>query len=77
MWGYGFAKILIEGLKRIEGEPDRAKLVKALETFDKYETGVFPPLTWGPGLRKGSKGVMFVEKKGNTFVPVTGWKYTD
>ncbi len=73
-WGYGFAKILVEGLKRIQGEPTRAKLIKALESFKGYETGVFPPLTWGPKLRKGSKGGMVVVKKGNTFVPVTGFR---
>lgn len=74
-WGYGFAKIFIEGLRRIDGEPTREKLVQALESFKGFDTGVFPPLTWGPNLRRGSKGGTIVVKKGNTFVPVTGWRY--
>jgi len=61
-------------MKRIQGEPTREKLIKALESFKGYETGVFPALTWGPNLRKGSKGGMIVVKKGKTFVPVTGFR---
>jgi branched-chain amino acid transport system substrate-binding protein len=75
IWGYGFAKILIEGLSRIQGEPTREKLIMALEIFKGYETGVFPPLTWAPGLRKGSRGGMIVVQEGNTFVPITGWRH--
>ncbi|MFC1822896.1 ABC transporter substrate-binding protein, partial [Thermodesulfobacteriota bacterium] len=73
-WAYGFAKILIEGLKRIDGEPTREKLVKALETFKGFDTGVFPPLTWGPNQRQGAKTAQIWTVKGNSFVPVTGWR---
>ncbi len=73
IWGYGFAKILIQGLARIPGEPTREGLIAALESFKDFETGVFPPLTWGPNARKGSKGGMIVIKKGSTFVPISGW----
>lgn len=73
-WGYGFAKILVEALKRIDGEPTREKFIQSLETFKGYDSGVFPPLTWGPNLRKGSKGGMIVVQKGEAFVPITGWR---
>ena len=73
-WGYGWAKVLVEGLRRIEGEPTREKLIHALETFKDVDTGIFPPLTFGPNLRKGSKGGMIVVVKENTFVPMTGWR---
>ena len=78
-WGYGFARILIEGLRRIEGEPTREKLIAALESFKDAETGVFPPLNWDGESRRGSQGGMVVVKKGDKVrvKQVLGKVYTD
>jgi branched-chain amino acid transport system substrate-binding protein len=46
MAGYGALKVLIEGLRRIKGEPTREALVKTLETFEDYDTGVLFPITF-------------------------------
>jgi len=73
-WGYGMAKIVVEGLRRIKGEPTREKFIKALESFRGFDTGCFPPLTWKSNFRKGSKGGMIVVQKEGTFKPITGWK---
>jgi branched-chain amino acid transport system substrate-binding protein len=52
--GYGALKIFAEGLRRIEGEPAREKLVKALETMKDFDTGVLFPVTFSPTNHEGS-----------------------
>ena len=73
-WSYGYGKILVEGLRRVEGELTREKVVKAVESFKGFDTGVFPPLTWGPNVRKGARSAQIWTTKGTSFVPITGWR---
>ncbi|MFC1825089.1 ABC transporter substrate-binding protein [Thermodesulfobacteriota bacterium] len=74
MWGYGFAKVLIEGLKRAEANNDltREGLIRALETLKNFETGVFPPITYTSSSHAAPDSLMGVERKGPTWVPLTG-----
>lgn len=46
MAGYGALKVLVEGLRRVKGEPTRAALVQALETLKNYDTGILFPITF-------------------------------
>jgi branched-chain amino acid transport system substrate-binding protein len=52
--GYGALKIFAEALRRIEGEPTREKLVKALETMKDFDTGVLFPVTFTATNHEGS-----------------------
>ena len=52
--GYGAIRILVEGLRRIEGEPTRDKLVRALETMRDFDTGVLFPVTFTATSHEGS-----------------------
>lgn len=74
MWGYGYAKILVEGLKRAEANNDltREGLIKALETFRNFETGVFPPVTYTSTSHPAPDVCMFAKRQGPTWVPLTG-----
>ncbi len=72
---YGAAKILIEGLKRAGKDLSREKLIQALEGFYEYQTGLLPPITYGPNRRIGAMGgyVVTVDLKEKRFAPVSEW----
>ncbi|MBK7874302.1 MAG: ABC transporter substrate-binding protein [Planctomycetes bacterium] len=50
------AHVLVEGLRRAGRELGREKLVQALEGLYKFDAGLGPPLTFGPGRRVGARG---------------------
>jgi ABC-type branched-subunit amino acid transport system substrate-binding protein len=72
---YSSAKILIEALKRVGKDLSRERLVQALEGFYNYQTGLTPPITYGPNRRVGAMGAYIVmfDLKEKKFVPVSGW----
>jgi len=70
-YGWGCAKILVEGLNRAGKEPTREGLIKALDTFTDFETGVFGPITWRPDKRYGNQQCVIVAPKKNPEGPPT------
>lgn len=72
---YTSAKILIEALKRTGKDLSREKLIQALEGFYNFQTGLTPPITYGPNRRIGAMGayIVMVDLKEKKFVPVSGW----
>jgi ABC-type branched-subunit amino acid transport system substrate-binding protein len=72
---YSAAKILVEGLKRAGKALSREKLITSLEGLYEFDTGLTPPITYGPNRRVGALGAYVValdlEKK--SFVPVSEW----
>ena len=72
---YAAAKLLIEGLKRVGRDLSRERFVQVLEGFYEYQTGLTPPITWGPNRRIGAMGayVVRVDIKGKQFVAASGW----
>jgi ABC-type branched-subunit amino acid transport system substrate-binding protein len=72
---FAAAKLLIEGLKRAGKDLSRERLIQVLEGFYEYQTGLTPPITWGPNRRIGAMGayVVRVDIKGKQFVPASGW----
>ena len=72
---YSAAKILIEALKRAGKDLSRERLIQALEGFYNYQTGLTPPITYGPNRRVGAMGayVVTVDLKEKKFVPLSGW----
>ena len=69
------AKLLVEGLRSAGRTLSRQGLVEGIEALYRYDTGLTPPLTYGPNRRIGARGahVMAVDliKKSNT--PVGEW----
>lgn len=53
-------ELLVEGLERAGRDLSRDKLVAALETLHRFETGITPPLTYGPNRRIGAFGAYVV-----------------
>ena len=72
---YSAAKILIEALKRVGKDLSRERLIQALEGFYNYQTGLTPPITYGPNRRVGAAGayIVMVDLKEKKFVPVSVW----
>ena len=72
---YSSAKVLVEALKRVGKDLSREKLIQALEGFYEFQTGLTPPLTYGPNRRIGALGayVVTVDLNKKQFKPVSGW----
>ena len=72
---YAAAKLLVEGLRRSGRTLTRLALVDALEALYGYETGVTPPLSYGPNRRIGARAahVVAVDLIKKSYEPVGGW----
>lgn len=72
---YTAARLLTEGLRRSGRQVSRKKLLAQLEGLYAFETGLIPPLSYGPARRVGALGayVVTVDPATRTFRPVTGW----
>jgi ABC-type branched-subunit amino acid transport system substrate-binding protein len=67
--GWVQAQLTAEALKRAEGL-SRGCVVKALESFENFETGIVPPVTWGKNDRAGVDAVGIGQIKGDELVVV-------
>ncbi|MBU2549790.1 MAG: ABC transporter substrate-binding protein [Proteobacteria bacterium] len=81
-YSWGAAKIMVEALKRTGKEPTREGLIKALESFNGFETGIFGPLTWGPNKRAGNQFIQIqsaVKLPGGNhkYFPISAWVKAD
>lgn len=54
------ARVLIEGLQRGGRDLTRARFVAAVATLQNFETGLVPPISFGPNRRTGVRGVHVV-----------------
>jgi ABC-type branched-subunit amino acid transport system substrate-binding protein len=72
------AAALAEGLRRTGRNLSRDRLVKSLETLVEFETGLAPPLSFGPGRRVGVQGahVVAVDPRARSLKPL-GWRRAD
>jgi hypothetical protein len=50
----------VEGLRRAGRELSRTRLVEGIEQLYNFDTGVTPPLTFGPNRRIGALGAHIV-----------------
>lgn len=69
------AKLLEEGLRGAGRTLSRERLVEAIEALYRYDTGLTPPLTYGPNRRIGAMGahLMKVDIVNKTNKPVGEW----
>jgi ABC-type branched-subunit amino acid transport system substrate-binding protein len=75
MTAYAGAQLLVHGLKASGRTLTRERLVKALEALYRYETGLIPPLTFGPNRRVGVHGaqIVAVDLANRRFLPGSTW----
>jgi ABC-type branched-subunit amino acid transport system substrate-binding protein len=72
---YCAAKILVEALKLSGKELSREKLIKTLEGFYEFDTGLSPRITYGPNRRIGALGayIVSIDPEKKQFIPASGW----
>lgn len=58
------ATVLVEGLRRAGRALSREKLVESLEALHDFETGLAPPIGFGPDRRLGAPGAHIVKVEG-------------
>ena len=70
------AKLLEVGLRGAGRTLNRERLVEAIEALYRYDTGLTPPLTYGPNRRIGAMGahLMKVDLVNKTNKPVGEWR---
>jgi branched-chain amino acid transport system substrate-binding protein len=76
IYGFSVAQVLVEGLQRAGRDLTREKLVEAMETFDRWDGSVLPPVTYGPKLRGGGSTSAFMMKAdvaNNRMVRASDW----
>lgn len=69
------AAVFTEAVKRAGQQLSRAGLVASLEGLYELDTGLGPPVSYGPRRRVGALGgyVVAVDLAGRSFRPVSGW----
>jgi ABC-type branched-subunit amino acid transport system substrate-binding protein len=73
---FAAAKLLVEGLRRAGRTLSRVRLVEGIEELYEFNTGVTPPLTYGPNRRIGALGahIVAVDLANKRYAPVgDGW----
>jgi ABC-type branched-subunit amino acid transport system substrate-binding protein len=68
------AKLFVEGLRRAGRDLSRVRLTEGIEKLYGFETGVTPPLSYGPNRRIGARGahIVTVDLDAKTYRPVGG-----
>jgi len=66
------ARVFVEGLRRAGRDLARARLVEGIEELYTFDTGLTPPLTYGPNRRIGARGahVLVVDIKNRRYTSV-------
>ena len=73
---FAAAQLFVEGLRKAGRTVSRGKLVEGLESLYQFNTGVTPPLSYGPNRRIGARGahVLVLDVENKAFKPVgDGW----
>ena len=73
MHGYNAARVFVEALKRVQGEPTGDKLVAEMERIKGLDTGLMGPISFTPEQHAGSQSVSFMRAKDGKWGIVTEW----
>lgn len=73
--GWVMIQIYEEAIKRAWNDLNGETLITALESFKNFETGLCPPLTYGPNIRKASdyQRLFKADYQKGRFIPITDW----
>ncbi len=68
-------KLLVAALEKTGRDLSRDRLIATLETFERFETGISPPLRFRPGKRMGARGAYLVkvDLASRGFAPEGSW----
>lgn len=71
--GMAGAMIIVEGMKRAGSDLTRAKLISALESLGRNETGLVPPIEWSATYHGGPKSFGYAQWQGGKLKVLEGW----
>jgi ABC-type branched-subunit amino acid transport system substrate-binding protein len=71
--GFLNSKVLVEILKRMEKDPERADIKKVVEEMQKLDIGIDAPVSFGPRKHQGLDKVYYTTFEDGRFVPVKDW----
>jgi hypothetical protein len=64
MAAFAAGKVFVESLKRAGRDLQREAFIDTLQRTSALETGVMPPITFGPNRRRGVRGALLVKLDG-------------
>ena len=73
LYGYLYAKLFAEGIRRAGPNITRENFIDAMEGIKNWESGVIPPVSFSATDHHAQEQAFIVELKGGKFVPVTDW----
>jgi ABC-type branched-subunit amino acid transport system substrate-binding protein len=68
--GYAQALLAVKALRTMKG-PTRECFVEALQNIRNYDTGILPPITFGPTVRQGVQAVGVAQWQNGKLVQVS------
>ncbi len=73
LFGYFYAKLFVEGLKRAGKNLTRDSYVAALEGMKNWDNGIIPPVSFSGDNHLAQSAGFMVEVQGNVFRPISDW----
>ena len=72
--GFLNAKLLVEILKRLNGQLVRAQIAPTVEDIHDFDLGMGAPISFGTQRNQGSDAVYYTTVKDSRFIPIYDWK---
>jgi branched-chain amino acid transport system substrate-binding protein len=73
LFGYFYAKLAVEGLKRAGRNLTRESYIAALEGIKDWENGIIPPVSFSASDHLAQNSGFMVEVQKGIFRPISGW----
>ena len=73
LFGYYYAKLFVEGLKRAGRNVTRESYIAALESIKNWESGITPPVSFSASDHLAQNSGFMVEVQKSVFRPISGW----
>jgi len=72
--GFLNAKVLVEILRRMGSEPERADIKQVVEGIKNLDIGINAPVSFGQQKHQGLDNVYYTTVEGGRFIPLNDWK---
>jgi branched-chain amino acid transport system substrate-binding protein len=73
LFGYFYAKLFVEGLKRAGKNVTRESYIATLEGIKNWESGIIPPVSFSATDHLAQNSGFMVEVQKSVFRPISGW----
>jgi branched-chain amino acid transport system substrate-binding protein len=73
LYGYFYAKLFVEGLKKAGKNLTRESYIAALEKIEGWESGIAPPVSFSGTNHLSQNSGFMVEVRNSVFEPISGW----